>query len=84
MATDASKAGLPLNVECQPAWLTWVAATTIRLRALGMTIRSEPSPSGRTRFDWGTLDHGVRVLGRSTLVIGSSDCHTEGDRTERT
>ena len=54
--------------------------------AFVMTVHRELCPSGPTMFDWGMLDHGVHMLGRSTLVFGSSDCHNQeraDDRTRR-
>ena len=36
MATDTRATTVPLQVEWKPAWLTWVAATTACLDALGV------------------------------------------------
>jgi len=90
-------AQVPMEVQYQPAWLTWVASATTCLRALGVdcdtadvagltgyafvtTVHDELCPSGPTMFDWGMLDHGINMLGRSTLVFSSSDCHTKDGR----
>lgn len=61
-----------LGVECDTAdvaGLTGYAFVT--------TVHDELCPSGPTMFDWGMLDHGVNMLGRSTMVFSSSDCHTK-------
>jgi len=41
-------------------------------------------PSGPTMCDWGMLDGGVNMLGRSTLAFGCSDCHTKDTACDRT
>ena len=52
--------------------------------AFVMAVHDELCPSGPTMFDWGMLDHGVNLLGRSTLVFGCSDCHTGDRKNDRT
>ena len=97
----STKAEVPMPVTWRGSWLTWVAATTSCLEALGvecdqidvagqtgyafvMTVQQQLCPSAPTMFDWGMLDHGVHMLGRSTLVFGSSDCHDRSRCGERT
>jgi hypothetical protein len=86
---------VPMDLEYQPSWLSWVGATTSCLNALGvdcdladvgglsgyafmMSVNDELCPSGPTMFDWGMLEWGIHILGRSTLSYASSDCH-EGE-----
>jgi len=52
--------------------------------AFVMAVHDELCPSGPTMFDWGMLDHGVNLLGRSTLVFSCTDCHTGDRRNDRT
>jgi hypothetical protein len=68
-----------LGVDCD---VVDVAGTTGY--AFVMAVHDELCPSGPTMFDWGMLDHGVNVLGRSTLVFGCSDCYTGDRRNDRT
>ncbi len=52
--------------------------------AFVMTVHRQLCPSAPTMFDWGMLDHGVHLLGRSTIVFGSSDCHDRDRSADRT
>jgi len=52
--------------------------------AFVLSVHKELCPSGPTMFDWGTLDGGVNILGRSTVAFGCGDCHTGNFINERT
>jgi hypothetical protein len=85
---------VPMEVKYESAWLTWVAATTACLRALGvqcdmadvagmsgyafmLAVHEELCPSGPTMHNWGLLEGGICMLGRSVLSYKSWDCHTK-------
>lgn len=74
-----------LGVECD---MVGVAGYTSY--AFVMCIHDELCPSGPTMFDWGILELGVNLVGRTTVVYQTHDCHfslTEsgsGTRSERT
>lgn len=59
-----------LGVDCDAAEVAGVTGY-----AFVMAVHDELCSSGPTMFEWGTLEHGVHLLGRSTLVFASSDCH---------
>jgi len=52
--------------------------------AFHMSIDRGLCPSGPTMFDWGMLEGGINVLGRSTLAYACGDCHTGETKNERT
>jgi hypothetical protein len=68
-----------LDVDCDLADVAGMSGY-----AFVMAIHEELCPSGPTMFDWGMLDHGVNVLGRSTMVFGTSDCHIGEHANDRT
>ena len=68
-----------LGIDCDTADVAGMTGY-----AFVMAVHDELCPSGPTMFDWGMLDHGVNLLGRSTLVFACSDCHTGDRRCERT
>ena len=57
-----------LGVDCDTVD---VAGTTGY--AFVMSVHEQLCPSGPTVFDWGMLEHGVHLLGRSTLVFGQGE-----------
>ncbi len=52
--------------------------------AFMISVHEAICPSGPMVFDWGMLQIGINLLGRSTLCYTTSDCHTEKDRCDRT
>jgi len=52
--------------------------------AFHMAVHDELCPSGPTMFDWGMLEGGINVLGRSTLSFACGDCHMGDFINERT
>ncbi len=92
---------VPMKVAYAPAWLTWVAATTTCLRALGvdcdqvdvagysgyafhLCVDAKLCPSGPSVLSWDSLNEGVRLLGRTTNMYYSGQCHCEGFITDLT
>ncbi len=43
--------------------------------AFMLSVHEVVCPSGPTMFDWGSLLHGVHILGRTTHVFRTSQCH---------
>ncbi|MCX6646817.1 MAG: hypothetical protein NTY09_10770 [bacterium] len=43
--------------------------------AFMISVHKTLCPSGPTVFDWGGLINGINMLGRSTVVFTSADCH---------
>jgi len=59
-----------LGIECDPADVAGYSGY-----AFTMGVHKGLCPSGPTAFDWGTLNTGINVLGRSTLAFQSGECH---------
>jgi hypothetical protein len=69
-----------LGVECDPTDVAGMSGY-----AFVMSVHKGMCPSGPTAFDWGTLNHGIHLLGRSTLIFCSGESHcTEVGKTDLT